>query len=570
MKDYANRPVGLIKRPLKCGWSLAQTEKSYDAEMKPTRRTFIGSAAVIGVTTVSQAALGGLSSSGQSAAQGPDAGSSSGEEQAVPVTIRVAAGKPTHSMRGGMGASFHAIAATLPGMRPNGGSYSGSAWGGNPDAGDDKHWEELFKHAEWLGLNWCRVEIEQRMYEPGPRVFDWDNAEMKALYRILDWAERRGVDVFLQQMWSDVVWNAYPGNAADPIKRLRSAPYSIPEWAFGLGEFLNHLTRVKGYECIRWVSISNEPGHDDFSWWQDSDMKALPITPGLKAAREEFDRRGLAVPISGPDWTDLPELKPAEVDFDAYIGAYDLHSYSAVFDSMGGGTKLTASEKILSQWAEWAHARNKPLFLSEFGTMAFGWGHIDAAPACYQSGLKNASLIVRAINVGVDGFNRWSFTNRGDLDGQWQLLRTWDVDHDKLLETFSPQPNAYYQYAMLTRYLPKYSGVLGTQVEGPYLACDRKLVAAALRTPKGNYTLLLVNESHRAADARFEFKDLPAALRLHRYSLTKETEDRSKVELRSDRALDVSGSFTDRVPPMSIVVYSTYGLTADDPGIIAE
>ena len=79
-----------------------------------------------------------------------------------------------------------------------------------------------------------------------------------------------------------------------------------------------------------------------------------------------------------------------------------------------------------------------------------------------------------------------------------------------------------------------------------------------------------MNESHRAADARFEFKDLPAALRLHRYSLTKETEDRSKVELRSDRALDVSGSFTDRVPPMSIVVYSTYGLTADDPGIIAE
>jgi len=473
-------------------------------------------------------------------------------------------------MRGGMGASFHAISATLPGMRPGGGSYSGSAWGGNPDAGDDKHWQEIFKHAEWLGLDWCRVEIEQRIYESDRRVFDWDNDEMKVLYRILDWAERRNVDVFLQQMWSDVAWNAYPGNADDPISRLRSAPYSIPEWAFGLGELLNHLTQVKGYKCIRWVSISNEPGHDDFSWWQDSKMKALPITPGLKAAREEFDRRGLAVPISGPDWTDLPELNPSQVDFDAYIGAYDLHSYSAVFDSMGGGTKLTASEKILSQWAEWAHARNKPLFLSEFGTMAYGWGHIDAAPACYQSGLQNASLVVRAINAGVDGFNRWSFTNRGDLDGQWQLLRTWDVDHDRLLESFSPQPNAYYQYAMFTRYLPKYSDVLATQVEGPYLACDRKLVAAALRTPKGNYTLLLVNESHRAADVRFEFKDLPAALRLHRYSLTKETEDRSKVDLRSDRALDVSESFTDRVPPMSIVVYSTYDLIADEPGIIAE
>jgi hypothetical protein len=42
------------------------------------------------------------------------------------------------------------------------------------------------------------------------------------------------------------------------------------------------------------------------------------------------------------------------------------------------------------------------------------------------------------------------------------------------------------------------------------------------------------------------------------------------VDLRSDRALDVSESFTDRVPPMSIVVYSTYDLIADEPGIIAE
>ncbi len=299
-------------------------------------------------------------------------------------------------------------------------------------------------------------------------------------------------------------------------------------------------------------------------------MKALPITPGFKAAREEFDRRGLAVPLSGPDWTDLPDLKAAEVDFDAYVGAYDLHSYSTVFDSMGGDTTLTASEKMLGRWAEWAHARSKPLFLSEFGSMAYGWGHNDAAPACYESGLKNASLVVRGINAGVDGFNRWSLTNRGDLDGQWQLLRTWDIDHDRLLETFSPQPNAYYQYAMLARYLPKYSGVLAAQVEGPYLGCDRKLVAAALRTPKGNFTLLLVNESHRAAEVRFELKDLPAALRLHRYSLTKESEDRSKVELHAERGLDVSGVFTDRIQPMSIVVFSTYRLSADEPGMIVE
>ena len=515
--------------------------KALMSRMNITRRGLLASAAALGATALSQAALGAESSRGQSAAQKRALPASSGAEQAVPITIRVEAGKPVHQMRGGIGASFHIISATLPGRKPAGSSWSGSAWGGNPDPADDKHWEELFRHAEWLGMDWCRVELEQRIYEPGRRVFDWDNSEMQVLYRILDWAERRGVDIFLQQLWGDVAWNAYPGNAEDPVRRLRSAPYSIPEWAYGLGELLDRLVRVKKYACIRWVSVANEPGHDDFSWWQDAEMKALPITPGLKAAREEFD-----------------------------IGAYDLHSYGAVFDSMDGAYKLAEAERRMGQWAQWAHARNKPLFFSEFGTMGFGWGHDDAGPACWQSGLKNASLVVRGINAGVDGFNRWSFINQGDLDGQWQLLRTWDIDAKKLLDTFTPQPNAYYQFAMLSRYLPKDSSVLSTRVESPFLDIDRKLVATALRTPKGNLTLLVVNESHRAADADIELEGLPAPVRLYRYSLTREAEDRAGVELQPEPGLDVARVLTGHIPPMSIVVYSTFRLNAGEPGMIAE
>ncbi len=490
--------------------------------------------------------------------------------QAVPVKIHLSATVPGRVMRGGIGASFHAIDATLPGAKSNGSSWSGSAWGGNPEAADERHWDELFKHAEWLGMNWCRVELEQRMYEPARRAFDWDNPEMRVLYRILDWAGRRGVDVFLQQMWGDVAWNAYPGNAEDPIRRLRSAPRSIEEWAYGIAELVEQLVRVRKYNCIRWVSVANEPGHDSFSWWQDSGMKSAPFTPGLKAVREEFDRRGLKVPISGPDRTDLPELNPAEVDFDAFIDAYDLHSYNAVFDSMPGEYDLTEAGRRMAQWADWAHAKNKPFFLSEFGTTAYGRGHNDAGPACYQSGLKNASLVVRGINAGVDGFNRWSFTNRGDLDGQWQLVRTWDATQGKLLGSFSPQPNAYYQFALLSRFLPKYSAVLPVRVDAPYHVEDRKLVAAALRSPKGNFTLLLVNESGSAADVDFELNGLAGGVRLHRYAMTCADAGRCDVDLGVQRSFEAREGFADHVEPMSIVVYSTYLLNPGEPGVIFE
>jgi len=541
--------------------------------MKVTRREFLNSSAsALGAATVLPAAL---AASAQTApappphAPVPPAPAVFGKS--VPVKIHIAAGEPVRVMRGGVGASFHVISTELPSHKPGGGdSWSGSEWGGNPDAGDDAHWDDLFHHADWLGMDWCRVELEQRVYEPNKRDFSWDNPEMQVLYRVLNWAQLRGVDVFLTQMWADVPWNSFPELAKDPVGTLRSGPASLDEWAFGLGEFIEHLTKAKGYTCVKWVCICNEPEQDGFSWWQDAKLKAMPITPGLKAAREEFDRRGLTVPLSGPDWPYLPAFDASKAVWDPYVGAYDFHSYDAVFDSMGGGMTLTQAEEYLAAWAKLAHSRGKALFLSEMGTMAYGWGNDDAAPASYLSGLKNASLLVRGINAGVDGFNRWSFTNRGDLDGHWELVHTWNLDTNQLEETFTPQPNAYYQYAMLTRYFPKHSSVLATRVETPFGVKDRKLVAAALRSPNGHLTVLVVNESHHAAEINVTVDGLAKPVRLQRYSLGKEAEDKTTVNLHPERAIEVSKTLTDRVAPMSIVVYSTYNLKSTDPGIINE
>jgi len=55
--------------------------------------------------------------------------------------------------------------------------------------------------------------------------------------------------------------------------------------------------------------------------------------------------------------------------------------------------------------------------------------------------LSNAEVVIRALNVGVDGLNRWSFTNRGDLDGQWQLVRSWDRERKAFFEEVAPSPD---------------------------------------------------------------------------------------------------------------------------------
>jgi len=91
-------------------------------------------------------------------------------------------------------------------------------------------------------------------------------------------------------------------------------------------------------------------------------------------------------------------------------------------------------------------------------------------------------------------------------------------------------------------------------------------VAASLLGPKGALTVIVVNESDREAEIAIEFQGLSAAVTLSRYAMTKAERDRAEVDLLPQRKIEVSVPLRDRIPGMSIIAYSTYGLGASDPG----
>ena len=497
-----------------------------------------------------------------------------GAQTAGTVQIRVNVDQVVRTMQGGIGDSWHAIETPIWGRdAATGDPWSGSSWGANPPVDDDHAWQSLYRHAAWLGLDWCRVELELRMYEPARGRFDWDNSEMRVLYRILDWAEKNQVDVFLQQQFSDVKWNAYPELRGTRKGVLISGPLSLEDFSEGLAALADHLLRVKGYHCIKWLCITNEPGWE-WSSFQGPDGKPLPLAPALKAVRAALDRKGITLALSGPDWTDMPELDPAKIDFDAFIGAYDIHSYLSRFDGeKEGDYSLSQAEERISRWADWAHARKKPLFLSELGSMAYGWGYSDPNPGSYKSSLKDASLIVRAIRAGIDGVSRWSYVNRGDQDGQWQLVDTWDMARNRLLPAFTPHPNSYYMIGLLTRFLAKHSDVLTSSVEGGSGQNGPEVFAAALRSPRGQHTFIFVNDAETDRDAEILLQGLSAGMKLYRYRMTPEKKDRSEVVLGPEKEFPASpqqAGFTDRLPARSITVYSTYHLEQNDAGVMAE
>jgi len=63
--------------------------------------------------------------------------------------------------------------------------------------------------------------------------------------------------------------------------------------------------------------------------------------------------------------------------------------------------------------------------------MNLGWGSDDPNQKSFDAALSNASDVIRGLRAGVDAFNRWRYTNRGNLDGQWQLVKTFDLETGK-------------------------------------------------------------------------------------------------------------------------------------------
>lgn len=490
---------------------------------------------------------------------------------AAEVRVVVDMGSEINTMRGGIGASWHAIETPITEASADpvfkGHQHGGSGWGGNPPAEDEAAWRQIHRHAAWLGMDFLRVELEQRMYEPDKGKFDWDNPEMRILYRILDWCQQNETDVFLTQMWANVAWNAFPEFADRPAGVVHSGPRSMGDFGEGLAACVEHLVKTKGYTCIKWLCITNEP----HGWWWQPPQKAMPLLPGLEAVRKALDARKLSVELSAPDTVGVPECRPETFDFHECVGAYDFHSYFVPMDRSKDHRPMQSQHHRLADWAKWTHDRNKPLFLSELG---WDVGDGDAPiPSTFETALHDTELVVRHFNAGVDGFNRWSFINRGDIDGQFQMIETWDRKNKRLLEDIPPKPNPYYTYGLLSRFTAKHSTVLSCDVEGGQVEELPRVFVAALHSPKGNLTLALLNDALRPWTIEIDVQGLAGATRLYRYAVAAADRDNVELKVEPEGPVEVSeeGSVvTDRLAPQSLTILTTYRLAHADPGIMAE
>jgi hypothetical protein len=246
------------------------------------------------------------------------------------------------------------------------------------------------------------------------------------------------------------------------------------------------------------------------------------------------------------------------MDFTQYLGSFDIHSYQGIY------TRANET-KTISDWVEFAKLQNKPFFISEFGNMTIGWGTDNPGPKSFKAALSNASDVALGMNLGVDGFNRWSFTNRGDMDGQWQLVNTYDLKTKTYTKVITPENEAYYGFAMLTRFMGKYASVLT-------LKSDRNidgLVLTAYKNRDGNLSVLLVNNSKNVTNVGLSIDNFDNKKLFNLYQVTENLLKAADFKLDPIIVFKNSGKLKNiRLLPESISIITTNGLRNEDFGVI--
>ncbi|MGA9291861.1 MAG: hypothetical protein WBV81_04685, partial [Ignavibacteriaceae bacterium] len=162
-------------------------------------------------------------------------------------------------------------------------------------------------------------------------------------------------------------------------------------------------------------------------------------------------------------------------------------------------------------------------------------------------------------------FNRWSFTNRGDLDGQWQLIRTWDAESKCYLKNIFPESSAYFGFAILSRFLAKYSKVLKIDFEKELPG----IKAAAVSNKSNIISIFIVNNDEEERIINLNIKGINDKEIFYLYQADEEAVSDKSFELNSLKGIKgLNQGMQISLEAKSITTLSNFNLSNKDFGII--
>jgi len=296
---------------------------------------------------------------------------------------------------------------------------------------------------------------------------------MQSLYRHLDVCQKEGIQVLLTDWGCVPEWTRVPGvnGVADP------------KYAEIIGTYMDHLLNQKGYSCIQYFIMVNEPNFEagGYENWRK----------GVQNVAKVFEERKLnaKVTLVGSDAAHDDGWHRNAVDhLQSILGGYDIHRYASVDEVRSGGVQRHYQAQWAYALAKDPNAKNKPLVVGEAGINAPGFSASNnALHLNYEYGLYMADYAAQAANAGSWAVLAWM------LDDSSHEGFTWGMWKNKAGK-FELKP-WFYTWSLLTRYFPRGSKIATVDHSCP----DLRVLAARVPAKGGDaWSILLVNRASAA------------------------------------------------------------------------
>lgn len=391
------------------------------------------------------------------------------------------------------------------------GSYAGNGaqWGGydeihrilghNDLSQDD--WNKLFKRIDFMRPGLVRIMVSRGWNYWRNNSYDTSKSD-KILIPVLDYCQRAGINVIFGE------WGHEGGETIDET------------WLGMAVGFLDYLISEKGYSCIRYYNMVNEPAG---SWASTKENYALwkTLIDKTYAAMEE---RGLSakVQLLGPDaavWTTahLPWIQNSVRDLDHKLGAYDIHTYptddevhSDFYMSMLRAYMAPVPREKHMLMGELGYkyragttldVRNKQLISGD------AWAGEDSNMMIYYAfyGVDMAAAYIQNMAAGYGGVVAWDMDDAmyHSTDGGFKRWGFWNILGE---EMDNPQDEEirpwFYPVSLLCRYFPAGCSILDVEWAAPR---PRTYAIGAMKD--GGYTIAVCNAGAEAQTVNLKMSE---------------------------------------------------------------
>ena len=281
---------------------------------------------------------------------------------------------------------------------------------------------------KWLEPDWVRMFFWHHEWQPDVMKtnFTFESPNMKSHYKTLELYQEMNVPV----VYAGADWG-------------QMTLYDNPEaFALGIGEMFDYLIKKKGFTCVKYWTLLNEPDHaPTFSKKSFRDYVLLH-----KLVKKEFKRRNLDIKIVGSDdASNINWFRLCAFDNEYYdlIDIMSSHRYFRPVENELIADYFAGRMEIME-----AHYKKKPFITAEYGFInTVSDSHYSPLMETYDYALLNTEFCIEMLNSGSAGASVWTshsayYAEEGSLMkfGLWRFK-------DK---NWSKRP-VYYSAAMFMR-----------------------------------------------------------------------------------------------------------------------